>query len=453
MKRNSTLTRKAFTVITVLISFIFISSTVKSQVTCGETFVFGWKNAANNGFVWPITNGEASITKTYTKVGVSGVAVVKVTLDNPDGKNIDFSNCGTNGNHFYTSTHSDPNASYNCGPGPDGQYSFGPDYLTLGMTSATSNDKVSITFVFETPCRITDFDIWDIDYQGGGNAGSWEDEMDIKASFAGTPVIVKSTAAGSAVIVSGNNTTAMNIRSLYGNGNGNLSPTDPAGSIHISTDDLVTSFTLTYSNGPHDDGISDDHAIKLGSFKFCPSFPVILPVKQHSFEAITIQSNINLQWVTSAEQDIKEYQVEYAENGGTFATIATFPSKGSTADKSHYNYQHRDILLKTVKGVYYRIKMIDNAGNITYSKIIHVKNITPSGELKIYPNPLFNGDDMVIQKTDIRQVTLYNAAGAIIFNKQYNGINTVIIPGSTFVAKGLLLVNINSKIASKIIVN
>lgn len=199
-----------------LVVCLFSTDVLAQPGSCTETLNFNWLNSSGTGAVWPITNGESSITRNYAVMGVSATVAVDVTLSNPDKNNIDFSNCGTAGNHFYTATNADPNAAQDCGPGTDGQFSYGYDYLTFGITSANSNEKVSITFNFSYPTRISDFSIWDIDFQGSssGTAGSWQDEVDVSAKFIGTPVNISAYNIGSAVTVTGNGTTALNVLSL-----------------------------------------------------------------------------------------------------------------------------------------------------------------------------------------------------------------------------------------------
>lgn len=437
-----------------ILFFTLFSASLFAQVSCTETLQFNWKNAAGVGFDWPITNGQTSVMRTYTKTGTHGTATVRAVLTNTDHQNIDLSNCGTNGNHFYTATYNDPNATTDCGPGPDGQFSYGPDYLTMGMTSANSNQKISITFLFNYPCRISDFDIWDIDYQGGGGPGSWEDEIDIQASFVNTPVAVRATSVGSAVIVTGNNTTAMNIRSLYGPGNGNLSPTDAAGSIYLSTDVLVTSFTITYSNGPNDDGVSDDHAIKIGSFSFCPNFAAApLPVSITSFEGVKQLSGAALHWSVATENNLKAYELQSSDNGSSFETIASITPTAKTGEAGNYSFLHKDIFAGAKAGVYYRLRIVDADGTLSYSKTIYIPNSVPGGQLKMYPNPAQSGEDVVLQQKDIQQVTVCNAAGVVLFTKTYNHATAVVIPGSALNTKGILFVRINGGAAHKLIIN
>ena len=255
------------------LTLIDIACTPVCDAGCDNSYRFNWFDGSA-GQQWAITNGEVSLTRNYTITGGSGDVDVDVTLTNTDGQNIDFSNCGTAGNHFYSATCDDPNATTDCDGDPgtsDGQFSYGCDYLTFGITSNNSAETTSFTFDFEFPTRICELVIGDIDFQSdGGNEGSWQDEIDIVADNNSAPISI-SVVYGGAVIVTNNNTANVNVAADFQLGiDGNLSPDDAQGQAVITTSEAVTSITFTYSNGPLDDGLSDDHAIRISSFDVCP---------------------------------------------------------------------------------------------------------------------------------------------------------------------------------------
>jgi len=244
-------------------------------VDCDNMYSFEWFDGTN-GNKWEITNGESTITRVYTISGANGDYDVSVTLDNPDGQNIDFANCGGPGNHFYTATCNATNATADCDGDPgttDGQFSYGCGYLTFGVTAANSDQETSITYSFETPTQICDFQIGDIDFQGTGipNIDNWQDEVNVSANLNGTPVSLNAN-AGENVTIVGNNTTELGLLAGYGTTSCcNLDHNDASGHAFVTTLGEVNSITFSYSNGPDDDGQSDDHAIRLSGFDFCPS--------------------------------------------------------------------------------------------------------------------------------------------------------------------------------------
>ncbi len=242
---------------------------------CPETYRFNWWDGGA-GQQWMITNGETSLQNNYTLTGAQGDVDVDITMTNNDGQIIDFSNCGTAGNHFYTATCDDPNAGVDCDGDPgttDGQFSYGCDVLTFGITSNNSSEETSMTFEFDNPTKICELIIGDVDFDAtlNNDFGTWQDEIQVTASNMGAPVDINVVHGGGST-VSNNNTSNVVILSNYTLGiDGNLSPNDVQGHASISTLTEITSFTITYSNGPNDDGLSDDHAIWISSFDVCPS--------------------------------------------------------------------------------------------------------------------------------------------------------------------------------------
>jgi len=179
---------------------------------------------------------------------------------------------------------------------------YGPDYFTIWMYSANSDEEVEYRFTFDRPTIIQDFLISDIDAIGfitgapcleNDLGNSYQDEVRLSATdVCGSDValdIQSSTAQPfSQIIIDAANQTA---RSEYNpNQNNNLNPNDQNSEISITATKPVTSFSIFYSNGPDDEayeqnnpaayswwsgsngltsGVSDDHAIRIDGFQFC----------------------------------------------------------------------------------------------------------------------------------------------------------------------------------------
>jgi len=87
------------------------------DLECEIAYEFNWYDGST-GAQWPISNGEAQISNVYTISGDLGDYNVTVTLDNPDGQNIDFSNCTVVPDAAYTGTCNDPNGNRDCDGDP-----------------------------------------------------------------------------------------------------------------------------------------------------------------------------------------------------------------------------------------------------------------------------------------------------------------------------------------------
>ncbi|MES2430247.1 MAG: T9SS type A sorting domain-containing protein [Bacteroidota bacterium] len=115
--------------------------------------------------------------------------------------------------------------------------------------------------------------------------------------------------------------------------------------------------------------------------------PVILPVTLKQFTGVRSSSEkVNLAWTVASQMNIKQYEIEYAENGVTFNKVATVDPIASSVNDLQYNYE-----INNNKSLsYYRIKMIDKDGKFTYSPVITIKGNTADKLMTVFPNPAKN---------------------------------------------------------------
>ena len=87
------------------------------------------------------------------------------------------------------------------------------------------------------------------------------------------------------------------------------------------------------------------------------------------------ESAVLLTWRTGVEVSLTVFQVQRSSNGNTFYTIGNVNPTGSY---SEYQYLDTNLLKQSVKTYYYRLKMIDTSGAVTYSEVRDV-TLTFSG--------------------------------------------------------------------------
>jgi len=104
----------------------------------------------------------------------------------------------------------------------------------------------------------------------------------------------------------------------------------------------------------------------------------ILPIELLRFEAELKESNVQLNWV-AVEDGLSHYEVERSLEGTTFVGIETVYAKGGTS-----SYEAEDDKREGV--VYYRLKMVEDDGTVTYSHVLAVEYHEESSVL-LYPNP------------------------------------------------------------------
>lgn len=118
-----------------------------------------------------------------------------------------------------------------------------------------------------------------------------------------------------------------------------------------------------------------------------PLTPTPLPVQLTAFTAqLTAGHTVQLNWATATEQQTDHFEVQRSTDGVNFAhTLVRQPAAGISA--STRTYQALDnTLLAGLTTVYYRLKMVDTDGSVSYSPVCSV-GLTNATGIALYPNP------------------------------------------------------------------
>lgn len=114
----------------------------------------------------------------------------------------------------------------------------------------------------------------------------------------------------------------------------------------------------------------------------------ILPIKLESISATPKDCSVEIVWSISQEINALKYEIERSKNGNQFEKIG---EKIAMFNNAAGTYSFAD---KTpIAGVnYYRLKMLENDGTYTYSKIATAKSTCDVGNKSVsfYPNPTIN---------------------------------------------------------------
>ncbi len=95
---------------------------------------------------------------------------------------------------------------------------------------------------------------------------------------------------------------------------------------------------------------------------------------------------VRLEWATLIENNSSSFIIERSANQKTWSEIGTLAARGNSNSRSIYS--HLD--LEPVNGYnYYRLKQVDNGGQVTYSEIVRFNNQVRKN-LSVFPNPIGN---------------------------------------------------------------
>ncbi|MEQ1552771.1 MAG: N-acetylmuramoyl-L-alanine amidase, partial [Ferruginibacter sp.] len=164
---------------------------------------------------------------------------------------------------------------------------------------------------------------------------------------------------------------------------------------------------------------------------------------------IATQNLINFK--TLAEINTKHFEIERSENGIIFYTISNqILPKGNYTTGANYSFIDKNILPSS----YYRIKVVDNDGRVSYSEIISLVASKTEKLFTIVNNPTNTNIKLTLLNNTASTIILTNAIGQVVYTKNIANTLSFSIDVSMF-AKGiyqLVVLSKNNKQVERIIV-
>jgi len=138
-------------------------------------------------------------------------------------------------------------------------------------------------------------------------------------------------------------------------------------------------FTPTYATIAN---AGDNYSFIGISFTPGTTTNLALPLNLISFNGVLKSESVLFKWTTNNEINTQSFTIEKSKDAINYTSIGVVPSK-NLPSTNYYEYTD-----KTVDGiVFYRLKMTDKDGSITYSSVISINNTLISSKLYAYPNP------------------------------------------------------------------
>lgn len=109
-----------------------------------------------------------------------------------------------------------------------------------------------------------------------------------------------------------------------------------------------------------------------------------LPLRLLSFTADIKNAKGVLNWQTEKEVNTKSFIVEKSLDGIQFKQIGELPAKNNNAALNNYSFTDDNL---SIGKNYYRLKMMDNDGQFTYSPVRLINYNQTDFDVMIYPNP------------------------------------------------------------------
>ena len=198
------------------------------------------------------------------------------------------------------------------------------------------------------------------------------------------------------------------------------------------------------------DGSWGDFKVALAIFPYVSNTAAgctALPVKLLSFNAERKSNDVTLNWKISSELNMNRYEVERADNTGTFKTVATVKSLNSFKEQS-YTVTDRNAFNASTT-VQYRLKQVDGDGSVSYSRVINVKSNNAITDVT-FMNP-FTGDlkiQLNLATAQAVSLSLYDMQGKLVASqksKMYDASSSTIILNNTANLKsGMYVLKLNA---------
>jgi Secretion system C-terminal sorting domain len=140
---------------------------------------------------------------------------------------------------------------------------------------------------------------------------------------------------------------------------------------------------------------------------------IITPATGLELKGYRSGGDVQLNWYTITEQNTSHFIVERSFNGTQFELIPAanrVMAAGNSTDRLNYTVLDRNVAAAVV---YYRVKLIDNNGQVRVSNTIAVTQNISRG-LRVYPNPVKDMVTVEFGEAGTYQIDLIGNNGQII---------------------------------------
>ncbi len=181
---------------------------------------------------------------------------------------------------------------------------------------------------------------------------------------------------------------------------------------------------------------------------FTTQFNIPLPVKLLSFTGKESNKSAELGWDITQDSDPDYFEVQKSNDGNNFTSIATIQGSAGQQLAASVSYHYTDPAHLTGT-TFYRLKMTDISGTVTYSKIVLISTAAVArNEIKIFPTIVTDNKINLKAGSSLKQalIEIFDFSGKIILSQVLpptaagQTINMPVSKGN--LAKGLFLVRI-----------
>jgi hypothetical protein len=169
-------------------------------------------------------------------------------------------------------------------------------------------------------------------------------------------------------------------------------------------------------------------SVYMGRFNYPNS--ILAAPSLVSFNGVSKEQQVALQWQLSAHNGLREVMIERSENAKVFATVGKVAAEMDAV--GHYNFTDNS---PTRGNLYYRLKLISVTGSVQYSNVLVFRSEANSKErFKMYPSVINDNATVIVAAKQQEQASLQvtDLGGRVVYQRNINlqaGNNNVSVNG------------------------
>jgi hypothetical protein len=139
-----------------------------------------------------------------------------------------------------------------------------------------------------------------------------------------------------------------------------------------------------------------------------------LPVKLINFDAQKRNHSAAITFTTTTESNMKLYELEKSNDTKNWTAITSFLPKNDRNTTQKYEYSDLNI---NENATYYRLKMIENDGKTSYSRVVSLTNLIKGNAVNVFPNPTKNNLQLelnMVADQENASLEIYNIQGQLV---------------------------------------
>ena len=190
-------------------------------------------------------------------------------------------------------------------------------------------------------------------------------------------------------------------------------------------------------------GESEDgelYCVSLNGILYRVTATVVVSVRMQYFTAKNNGQYNDLEWQMAGGQNLSRFQIEFSYDGSRFENAGNVAAENNSTANT-YRFQH---LVNGIAQIFYRIKIIDRNGNVTFSSIIKLNTNEKNG-LKLYPTIITNTQLNIATTESLNKLSIFSTDGRLVFEKKLNDLTGVINCSIPNLNKGIYFVRLQSK--------